>query len=245
MKKLTIATLAASAALLSANSASAASFTLDSFTTPFFPLSVNNSVGFDTTGPLALGAADTDFAGLTRTINLTYVAGASVPSKIEHASDFGNDFLSFDSAASGVAIGDIVWSFAAPYDLTSIATPDLLIFGLGIYADVSAGTTPVTFEISDGINVASYTPVIAAGGPFPPFLEYSAAVGTFANAGSVDWTAITSFTLTIAPNVGGDVYVDILGFTPVPEVSTAVSAGAFAVIGGLMLLRSRKKTATV
>jgi hypothetical protein len=241
MKKLPLSLLAASTALLSLHSASAAMVILDPFSdAAFFPLSVNSVTTFNSslTGPPVLGSS---FATLQRQIDLTYLGGMITGSSAKAEIVGGIFSLATDTAVS--AKSTITWTQlgGVPFDFTPYGSPSSVLFSMEVLADLSAGTTPFTFEIFDGINTATYTPTIVPGAP--AFSTLSSTLSAFSGSALIDWSSIDSFSLKIAPKPGGDVFVDILGFTPspVPEVSTAVSAGAFALVGGIVMLRARKK----
>jgi hypothetical protein len=241
MKKLPLSLLAASAALLSLHSASAAMVVLDPFSdAAFFPLSVNSVFTFDSslTGPPVIGSS---FATLRRQVDLAFL-GSVIPGSSAKAEVVGGIFsLATDTAVTAKAT--ITWTQlgGVPFDFTPYGSPSSVLFSMDVLADLSSGTTPYTFEIFDGINTAVYTPTIVPGGV--AFSTVSSTLSAFSGSALIDWSSIDSFKLIIAPKPGGDAFVDILGFTPspVPEVSTAVSAGAFALVGGIVMLRARKK----
>ncbi len=247
MKKFPLTLLVAASGLLGLQSAVAAAPTviLDPFSDAFFfPLSV--TAASPTDGPSSTSpVVGSSFPTLKRQVDLKFNSGV-ISGSAAKAEVVGGIFsFATDTAVSATAT--VTWTLlgGAAFDFSSYGPPSSVLFSMEVLADVSAGTTPFTFEIFDGVNVASYTPTIVPGGI--AFTTLSSSLASFTGAGAIDWSSIDSFKLIIAPKPGGDAFVDILGFTPspVPEVSTAVSAGAFALLGGIVMLRTRKGSSAV
>lgn len=246
MKKFPLTFLVAASGLLGLQSAVAAAPTviLDPFSDiSFFPLTVTSPIFPDssTTSPVV----GSSFPTLKRQVDLKFNSGVISGSAAKAEVVSGIFSFATDTAVSATAT--VTWTLlgGAAFDFSSYGPPSSVLFSMEVLADVSAGTTPFTFEISEGLHVASYTPTIVPGGI--AFTTLSSSLGSFSNSGAIDWSKIDSFKLIIAPKPGGDAFVDILGFTPspVPEVSTAVSAGAFALLGGIVMLRTRKGSSAV
>lgn len=113
--------------------------------------------------------------------------------------------------------------------------------GALVGAPISFGDPAATFAGSDSdtystVILAEFLPYLGAGMVNVPISGDLA--NSFMTTGSGSLTTLADATLKLTVNY----YVDDAP-PPVPEVSTAVSAGAFALLGGVVLLRSRKVAA--
>ncbi len=138
----------------------------------------------------------------------------------------------------GNSITDIVWQ-----QIVTVVPNALPYFFEAWIANVQqASPAQLTFRIIDGVNTINLGPGSAFGSPNGVWQGFSGASYVPQNA-NVTLRLVNAQTAAF----GNDFAVDDISFETerqippqVPEVSTGISAGVFALVGGLVVLRRRK-----
>jgi hypothetical protein len=257
MKKLPLSVIAASAALFASNQAQAVTIVVDDFSFPQVLAPIPNT---DPAGSVASGASGISgtILGGSREVVLTKTSAASAQVSDTLQASVGGGLLGVNGGNSVAHSLSLLWDGSG--EASVVGVNDFGLTGVDVIDQVNGGnlantffsfiadvdlalSTTVTITIyKDAANFSTYTSGFLVGGGLPT--QYDIALSSFVATGTGanfdDIKAIKFFESSVRG--GTDINIDILDFTytPVPEVSTAVSAGAFALLGGLVLLRSRK-----
>jgi hypothetical protein len=256
MKKLPLSVIAASAALFASTEAKALVVVIDDFSTAQIVAPFPNGEGPGTHTGSTSGAG---IIGSERELALTKTT-------LPTLNDSSTLALSVGAGILGVNAGPgVAHSFRAIWDGSSdtVNSVEFGLTGVDVIDQVNGGNLANTFfsfvadvdlsnssKVSvkiykDAGNYSTYTTGFLTGGGTPT--QYDIALASFASVGTGanfdDIKAIELLVTSLKPSTDLNFSVLDFSYTPVPEVSTAASAGAFALLGGLVLLRARKTSA--
>lgn len=245
MKNTKILVAASLAALATATNAAV---TVDAFTETGGALTIQNT----TAGPATvfIDTAGASILGGSREVSLTKKSGASVVPSDDIVLDVGGGFFGINAA------NPVTYSFRSIWDGTGEATAvGTLDYGLGLNAfdaEFISFTSMLDIGNSASLTLRFYTTendyaefdtgliAGAAVGFDIPVADFSVVGGGFS------WASISAIEMFGDTDIAGTDWNlgDISILTretppPVPEVGTAASAAAFALIGALTLLRRR------
>jgi hypothetical protein len=257
MKKFPLTILAASLGLFASSEVKALTVIVDDFTTPQVLPPISNtdpiftSVSGRVSGPGIIGTE--------RELSLTKTSAATAQASDTLAVSVGAGLQGVNAGSSVTYNFNLLWD--GDGEGSGVGVNDFGLTGVDVIDQVAGGNTFNTFfrflvdvDLSlsakltitifkDAGNFSSITTDYLTGGGIP--LLYAIPLSSFVSTGTgADFDDIKAIRMTMATEKGGtDINFDILDFnyTPVPEVSTAVSAGVFALLGGLVLLRSSRK----
>jgi hypothetical protein len=187
--------------------------------------SVNQALVSDSTlGPPGATSSLAIGGGVTRTIGALLQAGvASASAEVAGGSFLGSMADTADGQTSSIYANPTLWDLSSPY-ITGLT---LDVMSLESYTGGA-----ITFEMTDGVNTATYNMAVPTTGPiFAPFAG-------FTGIGAVNRAGVSQLGFTFDNTLAQDIRLDNFGTNLVPEPGTYALMAAGLI--GLFAIRRRK-----